>query len=129
MNQWERKVLWDKATEPAGTGEYNKFYPKKGYFACRACKTPLYSAESKFNSGCGWPAFDQCFSGSVKVEVDDSFGMKRVEIMCYTCGGHLGHVFHGERFTPTDERHCVNSVSVTYIDEEYKQNQKPLGPQ
>ncbi|CAM9417900.1 unnamed protein product [Sphacelaria rigidula] len=110
------RVLRNKGTERAGSGEYDSFYPKKGegYFACKACKHPLYSAEAKFKSGCGWPAFDKCFKGSVVTEVDSSHGMRRVEIMCSSCGGHLGHVFEGERMTSTNERHCVNSVSVKY---------------
>eukprot|EP00123_Amoebidium_parasiticum_P013451 comp21961_c0_seq1/m.31680 comp21961_c0_seq1/g.31680 ORF comp21961_c0_seq1/g.31680 comp21961_c0_seq1/m.31680 type:complete len:185 (-) comp21961_c0_seq1:374-928(-) len=115
LNAHEYDVLREKGTERPGTGEYDKFYPKDGYFACRACGTPLYSAASKFSSGCGWPAFDKCYKGSVAIEVDNTFGMRRVEIMCAQCGGHLGHVFHGERFTDTNERHCVNSVSVKYV--------------
>ncbi|CAM9807465.1 unnamed protein product [Pylaiella littoralis] len=113
----EYAVIRNKGTEGASTGEYDKFYPEKheGYFACKACKHPLYSAESKFKSGCGWPAFDKCFKGSVVTETDNKFGMRRVEIMCGSCGGHLGHVFEGERMTPTNERHCVNSVSVKFM--------------
>eukprot|EP01125_Pyxidicula_operculata_P017179 TRINITY_DN599_c0_g1_i1.p1 TRINITY_DN599_c0_g1~~TRINITY_DN599_c0_g1_i1.p1 ORF type:complete len:177 (-),score=25.59 TRINITY_DN599_c0_g1_i1:27-557(-) len=116
LTDFEKYVLWEKGTERSGTGEYDNFYPKKGYFVCKACNTALYSAVSKFKSGCGWPAFDKIFKGSVKVEIDDSFGMRRIEIMCNTCGGHLGHVFEGERFTETNERHCVNSASITYVD-------------
>ncbi|GBG30041.1 Peptide methionine sulfoxide reductase B5 [Hondaea fermentalgiana] len=113
----EYHVLREKGTERAYTGEYDKFYPAadEGYFACRACKNPLYTAAAKFDSGCGWPAFDKCIKDSMVVEVDTSFGMKRVEIMCAKCGGHLGHVFHGEGLTPTNERHCVNSVSVKFM--------------
>ncbi|KAG5181627.1 Mss4-like protein [Tribonema minus] len=112
----EYGVLFNKDTERAGSGEYDKFYPKadEGHFACKACNNPLYSAEAKFNSGCGWPAFDKCYHGSVVTEVDNSWG-RRVEILCAKCGGHLGHVFEGERMTPTNERHCVNSASVTFI--------------
>jgi peptide-methionine (R)-S-oxide reductase len=103
-------VLRQKGTEPARTGEYDKFYPTEGHFVCGGCKTPLYSAEAKFNSGCGWPAFDKCYKGAVTTVTDTSYGMKRVEILCAACNGHLGHVFEGERMTPTNERHCVNSV-------------------
>jgi methionine-R-sulfoxide reductase len=85
----------------------------EGHFACRACNAPLYSAEAKFKSGCGWPAFDKCYKGAVATVTDSSFGMRRVEILCAACGGHLGHVFEGERMTPTNERHCVNSVSFS----------------
>mmetsp|Transcript_587 Transcript_587/g.701 ORF Transcript_587/g.701 Transcript_587/m.701 type:complete len:264 (-) Transcript_587:40-831(-) len=112
------RVLRRKGTEPAGTGEYDRFYPIKGYFVCAGCGNPLYSAESKFKSGCGWPAFDKCYNSSVRTEVDNTLGMRRIEILCAKCDGHLGHVFEGERFTPTNERHCVNSVSVKYIDSE-----------
>ncbi|EOD32405.1 hypothetical protein EMIHUDRAFT_57831, partial [Emiliania huxleyi CCMP1516] len=97
LNAQEYNVLREKGTERAGTGEYDKFYPKAGHFVCRGCGLPLYSAESKFKSGCGWPAFDRCYKGAVRTEVDSSFGMRRVEIMCSSCGGHLGHVFEGER--------------------------------
>merc|ERR1711998_415044 len=102
-------------TEPRG-GEYDGFYPKagEGYFECRACKAPLYSAEAKFKSGCGWPAFDKCYKGAVETTIDSSHGMRRIEITCAKCGGHLGHVFEGERMTATNERHCVNSVSVKF---------------
>ena len=109
-------ILREKGTERPGTGEYDKFYPKDGHFVCAGCGTPLYSAAAKFNSGCGWPAFDKIVKDSVVTQTDNSFGMKRVEIMCAGCGGHLGHVFEGERFTPTNERHCVNSISVKYVD-------------
>ena len=113
----EYYVLRQKGTELAGTGKYDKFYPEKdeGYFECRACKNPLYSAASKFNSGCGWPAFDKCYKDALSVEVDRSLGMSRIEIMCNNCGGHLGHVFEGEGFTNTNERHCVNSLSLKFV--------------
>eukprot|EP00239_Pterosperma_sp_CCMP1384_P000240 CAMPEP_0197847656 /NCGR_PEP_ID=MMETSP1438-20131217/6698_1 /TAXON_ID=1461541 /ORGANISM="Pterosperma sp., Strain CCMP1384" /LENGTH=140 /DNA_ID=CAMNT_0043459637 /DNA_START=259 /DNA_END=681 /DNA_ORIENTATION=+ len=110
-------ILRQKGTERPGTGEYDGFYPTKGYFVCAGCKNPLYSAESKFKSGCGWPAYDKCFKGGVATNIDTTFGMRRVEIVCAKCDGHLGHVFEGERMTPTNERHCVNSVSVKYVDE------------
>ncbi|CAM9114848.1 unnamed protein product [Ascophyllum nodosum] len=110
-------ILRQKGTERASTGEYNGFYPEKsdGYFVCKACRNPLYSAEAKFKSGCGWPAFDKCFKGSIVTQSDTAYGMTRVEIMCAACGGHLGHVFEGERMTSTNERHCVNSASVKFL--------------
>ena len=88
LNAQEFQVLRQKGTEPARTGEYDKFYPTEGHFVCRGCGTPLYSAKAKFDSGCGWPAFDKCYTGAVKTEVDNSFGMRRVEIMCAGCDGH-----------------------------------------
>jgi len=117
LNKQEFQVLRKKGTEPARTGEYDKFYPSEGHFVCRCCGTPLYSAKAKFDSGCGWPAFDKCYTGAVKTEIDNSFGMRRIEIMCAACDGHLGHVFENEGFSATMERHCVNSVSVKYIPE------------
>ena len=98
-------------TEAPGTGEYNKFSPSEGHFVCKACENPIYSHGAKFDSGCGWPAFDKCYTGSVATTKDGG----RVEITCAKCDGHLGHVFAGEGFTDTNERHCVNSVSVKYV--------------
>ena len=113
----EYRVLRGKGTERAGTGKLNKFYPQpgEGHFACKACGNPLYSCQAKFDSGCGWPAFDKCYTGSVRTEVDETLGMRRIEIMCDACGGHLGHVFEGEGYTATNERHCVNSVSIKFV--------------
>jgi len=118
LSEEEYEVLRLKGTERPGTGEYDKFYPKKGHFVCKACEAPLYTFAAKFDSGCGWPAFDKCIQGSIKTEVDRSLFSVRIEIMCASCGGHLGHVFGGEGFTDTNERHCVNSVSVKYVDKE-----------
>ena len=119
LSAMEYAVIRGKGTEPAGSGEYDKFYPKPGdgYFACRACGNPLYSAAAKFNSGCGWPAFDKCYTDSVNTNVDNTLGMRRIEIVCAKCDGHLGHVFEGEGFTKTNERHCVNSISIRYVKE------------
>jgi peptide-methionine (R)-S-oxide reductase len=115
LEPFEYKVLRQKGTEAPGSGEYNKHYPKEGYYACRGCGNPLYTWQAKFDSGCGWPAFDKCIKGAIATHVDSSLFMKRVEIVCAKCGGHQGHVFEGEGFTQTDERHCVNSVSVKYV--------------
>jgi peptide-methionine (R)-S-oxide reductase len=139
LTPFEYTVLREKGTEPRH-GEYDSFYPKpgEGHFACRGCGKPLYSAESKFKSGCGWPAFDKCFKGSVETTEDVSHGMRRIEITCAGCGGHLGHgalpaplaiaahrstiemypfaVFVGEGMTQTNERHCVNSPSIKFVN-------------
>lgn len=111
----EERVIVHKGTEYPFTGEYDKFY-SDGIYICRRCETPLYKSEHKFNSGCGWPAFDDAFPGAVK-EIPDADG-RRVEILCNNCGAHLGHVFRGERFTQTNTRHCVNSVSMKFIPAE-----------
>jgi peptide-methionine (R)-S-oxide reductase len=99
----------------AGSGEYDKHYPSEGVYNCAGCSAPLYKANHKFKSGCGWPAFWDAFPDAVGQRDDSSFGMKRTEIVCNNCGGHLGHIFKGEKFgNPKDERHCVNSVSINF---------------
>ncbi|KAJ5129589.1 Peptide methionine sulfoxide reductase MrsB [Penicillium bovifimosum] len=104
------RILREKGTERPHTGEYDSHYPSKGVYNCAGCNAPLYTADQKFKSGCGWPAYFDSIPGAVTRHVDSSFGMKRTEIVCTNCGGHLGHVFEGEGYpTPTDERHCVNS--------------------
>ncbi|KAK4491176.1 hypothetical protein RD792_001907 [Penstemon davidsonii] len=105
-------ILRQKGTEYPGTGEYNKF-DKEGIYECAGCGTPLYKSTTKFNSGCGWPAFYEGLPGAINRTADPDG--RRIEITCAACGGHLGHVFKGEGFpTPTDERHCVNSISLKF---------------
>ncbi|KAI9222967.1 peptide methionine sulfoxide reductase msrB [Blastocladiella britannica] len=114
LSREQFRVLREAGTERPGTGEYNK-HKEPGVYACAACDTPLYTSSTKFDSGCGWPAFFDAIDGAVERREDNSGGMVRIEIVCSKCGGHLGHVFKGEGFkTPTDERHCVNSVSLAF---------------
>ncbi|KAN0088601.1 putative peptide methionine sulfoxide reductase msrB [Tylopilus felleus] len=111
------RILRQKGTEPAGTGKY-EHHSEQGVYACAGCGTPLYKSNTKFKSGCGWPAFYDAIPGAVSRHEDRSHGTVRTEITCTACGGHLGHVFKGEGFrTPTDERHCVNSISLTLHEE------------
>lgn len=109
------RVLREKGTEAPGTGEFDAHYPDEGVYSCAGCSAPLYKANHKFKSGCGWPAYFDSLPGAVTRHEDRKFGMARTEIVCTNCGGHLGHVFKGEGFaTPTDERHCVNSISLNF---------------
>lgn len=113
------RILREKGTEAPGTGKFDKHKPSSGVYTCAGCDAPLYKASHKFNSGCGWPAYFDSIPGAVKRFEDTSMFMKRIEIVCSNCGGHLGHVFQGEGFpTPTDERHCVNSVSLNFSPED-----------
>jgi len=113
------RILRQKGTEMPGSGKYNKHYPDAGVYNCGACDAPLYKANHKFDSGCGWPAFWDAIPGAVGQKPDPGLGMMRTEIVCNNCGGHLGHIFKGERFgNPKDERHCVNSVSINFNKEE-----------
>jgi peptide-methionine (R)-S-oxide reductase len=108
-------VLREKGTEAPFSGKYDKHMPEQGVYTCAACDAPLYKANHKFKSGCGWPAYFDNIPGAVTRRTDSSFGMARTEIVCSNCGGHLGHVFKGEGYnTPTDERHCVNSISLKF---------------
>ena len=100
----EFRCLRKAGTERAGTGEYHAFFPKEGYFACRACKFPLYSSTSKFKD-CGWDAFDKCFYTGDNCHVGVQRDAGGLEIICNGCSSHLGHVFYGESQTETDERH------------------------
>ncbi len=108
----EERVIVHKGTERPFSGEYDHFF-KDGTYVCRRCNNPIFTAQAKFDSGCGWPSFDENFPNAVK-RLPDPDGY-RTEIECANCGAHLGHVFLGERLTDKNTRHCVNSLSIRFI--------------
>jgi len=111
LTKEEEYIIEHKGTEAPYSGAYNDFY-EEGIFTCKRCGTPLYSSKDKFNSGCGWPSFDDELPNVIKRNIDKDG--RRVEIVCANCGGHLGHVFEGEGITEKNTRHCVNSLSIKF---------------
>ena len=123
--QWQEKlspeeyhILREKGTERPFTGEYDKCY-EEGTYKCAGCDTELFTSDTKYNSGCGWPAFYESLPGKIEESEDNSFRMTRIEITCEKCGGHLGHIFN-DGPQPTGLRYCVNSVSLDFDPEEKK---------
>ena len=113
----ERRILVHKGTEKAWSGRYISNF-EKGLYLCKACNNPLFNSDSKFKSNCGWPSFDDEIENAIIRIADYSLGMKRIEICCSNCKGHLGHVFEGENLTEKDTRHCVNSLSIKFVSKQ-----------
>ncbi|MGP6173030.1 peptide-methionine (R)-S-oxide reductase MsrB [Corynebacterium sp. A21] len=124
-DQWRQKltpeefhVLRQAGTEPPHVGEYTDT-TTEGVYSCRACGEELFRSTEKFESNCGWPSFFSPLAGDKIIErVDNTLGMRRVEVLCAKCGSHMGHVFEGEGYgTPTDLRYCINSISLKLAEQ------------
>ena len=111
LNEEETRVIINKGTERPFTGEFCD-HKEKGLYICRQCDEVLYKSEDKFDSACGWASFDDQIAKNVQHKLDADG--RRIEILCASCGGHLGHVFEGEGFTEKNTRHCVNSLSLKF---------------
>ena len=108
------RVLREAGTEKPFTGEYTDL-SDDGIYTCAGCANQLFASDNKFHSGCGWPSFDDIQnSNAVEVRVDDSLGMRREEVVCANCGGHLGHVFPDGPRDTTGLRYCINSVALDF---------------
>lgn len=121
--EWEKQlsreeyyVLRQKGTERPFTGEFNMHF-ENGHYHCKGCGARLFESEHKFESGCGWPSFDQAVEGAIEYIRDTSHGMIRTETVCANCGGHLGHVFNDGPRETTGMRYCINSVSIGFEPE------------
>ena len=110
LSDEEYKVLREKATEAPFSGKYVD-EKRRGMYKCKACSNKLFNSDAKFDSGTGWPSFDEAIEGAVKFEVDMSHGIERTEVLCSKCGSHLGHIFD-DGPTKTGKRYCMNSVCL-----------------
>ncbi|MBD3355249.1 peptide-methionine (R)-S-oxide reductase MsrB [Candidatus Woesearchaeota archaeon] len=113
LTEEQKHILVEKGTEAPFSGKYVK-HDKKGKYVCAGCGNVLFDSKTKFESGCGWPSFYDAKKGAVEFKKDTSHGMKRTEVVCGKCGGHLGHIFEDAPQTPTGKRFCINSLSLDF---------------
>jgi len=114
LTEQEYFVLREKGTDRASNGGYTQHF-EKGTYICAACKTQLFKSNTKYESHCGWPSFDDAISGTVEMTTDNSAGMIRTEITCKKCDSHLGHIFDDGPKETTGKRYCVNTSSIKFI--------------
>ncbi|WP_136480863.1 peptide-methionine (R)-S-oxide reductase MsrB [Cognatitamlana onchidii] len=114
LSDQEYYVLRKSGTERAFTSPLNKHY-EKGIYVCKACETPLFKSDHKYDSGSGWPSFDREIKGNVAFSTDYKIGYARTEEHCATCGSHLGHVFNDGPRDTTGKRHCINGIALKFI--------------
>lgn len=119
LTESEARIILHKGTEAPFSGEFFE-NNRAGKYFCKQCSAELFLSSDQFDSGCGWPSFDDEISGSVK-KIIDADG-RRTEILCQKCDGHLGHIFRGEGFTTKDARYCVNSISLDFVEEKFDEN-------
>jgi peptide-methionine (R)-S-oxide reductase len=112
LSEEEYHILRERGTEPKFSGDYLD-QKADGTYTCTGCGAELFDADTKFDSGSGWPSFYDAVDGAVELETDDRHGMTRTEVLCARCGGHLGHVFE-DGPEPTGERYCINSVALDF---------------
>lgn len=115
----EYYVLREKGTDRASDSGYTKHF-EKGTYVCAACETQLFASNSKYESHCGWPSFDDALVNTVEMTSDFSAGMIRTEITCKACGGHLGHIFDDGPKETTGKRYCINTTSIKFVQSDLK---------